>query len=391
MTKMKPDTLIVHAGRHPESNHGAVNPPVYRCSTVLYRTVDALEQSVQHRFDKVTYGRYGTPTTFALEEAITKLTGSFRSIVTMSGLCAITASLSAFLKSGSHILVPDTVYFPTRRFCDTVLKDCGVVTTYYDSQLGSDIETLIRPETKIVMVESPGSLTFEVQDVPAIAHAAHCHGAVVIMDNTWATPLFFKPFAKGVDVVVQAATKYIGGHSDIMLGLISTTQEHFLTIKNHTSNWGFSAGSEEVWLSLRGLRTLGVRLRQHQENSLSVANWLKERSEVRHVMYPALPDDPSYTLWQRDFTGASGLFGVVLEPVRESAVRAFLEALQIFAMGYSWGGYESLILPTTREIVRTATKWQPGGPCLRIHVGLEAVDELIADLDQAFSILKKKS
>ncbi|VBB69446.1 Cystathionine beta-lyase [invertebrate metagenome] len=389
---MKSDTLLVHAGRHPEDHHGTINPPVYRCSTVLYETVQALEDSDHHRFDRMTYGRYGTPTIFALEEAIARLEGGFRSIATSSGLSAVTSALSAFVKAGHHVLVPDTVYTPTRRFCDTVLRGYGVETTYYDPEIGSAIEALIRPTTRVVMVESPGSLTFEIQDIPAIATAAHQHhGTVLIMDNTWATPLFFKPFAKGVDVSIHAATKYISGHSDVMLGLITTTEEYFATVKTHVTNWGFCAGSEEAWLGLRGLRTLSVRLRQHQENGILLANWLKHRSEVERVLHPALQDSPGHALWYRDFTGACGLFGVVLRPFRVEAVHAFLESLELFALGYSWGGYESLILPTSKGIIRTATHWQPAGPCLRIHAGLEAPDELIADLDRALSRLRSRA
>ena len=388
---MKSDTFIVHAGRHPEDYHGVVNPPVYRCSTVLYPTVQALEESDHHRFDRMTYGRYGTPTTFALEEAVAELEGGFRSIATSSGLGAITGALSAFVRRGDHVLMSDAVYFPTRRFCDTVLKAQGIETTYYDPLIGSGIEALIRPTTRVVMVESPSSLTFEVQDIPVLAEAAHRHGAVVLMDNTWATPVFFKPFTKGVDVSIQAATKYIGGHSDVMLGLITTTEEHYLTVKTHISTWGFCAGSEEVWLTLRGLRTLAVRLRQHQETGILLANWLKNRPEVAQILHPALREDPGHALWYRDFTGACGLFGVILHPYRKEAVDAFLEALELFALGYSWGGYESLILPTARGIIRTATSWQPAGPSLRIHAGLETPEDLIADLEQAFIHLREKA
>ncbi len=386
---MKSDTLLVHAGRHPEDHHGILNPPVYRCSTVLYKTVQALEESEHHNFDRMTYGRYGTPTIFALEEAMARLEGGFRSIATSSGLSAITSAISAFVKVGDHVLIPDTVYPPTRRFCDTVLRGYGVETTYYDPEIGRAIESLFRPTTRVVMVESPGSLTFEIQDVPAIATTVHHHhGTVLIMDNTWATPLFFKPFTKGVDVSIHAATKYISGHSDIMLGMITTTEEHFLTVKNHVTHWGFCAGSEESWLGLRGLRTLSVRLRQHQENGILLANWLKHRSEVERVLHPALQDSPGHALWYRDFTGACGLFGVVLRPCSVDSVNAFLNSLELFALGQSWGGYESLILPTSKGIVRTATRWQAAGPCLRIHAGLESAEELIADLDRAFRHLR---
>ncbi|MBF0561815.1 MAG: PLP-dependent transferase, partial [Alphaproteobacteria bacterium] len=246
----------------------------------------------------------------------------------------------------------------------------------------------IRPETRAVVVESPGSLTFEVQDIPAIADVAHDHGCVVIMDNTWGTPLFFKPFEKGVDVSLQAATKYIVGHSDAMLGIITTTESLFDKVKTNVATFGYSAGSEEAWLGLRGLRTLGVRLRQHRETGLRLAEWLRHRPEVAHIMHPALPEDPGHALWLRDFSGACGLFGLCLQPVPKVAVDAFLDSLELFAMGYSWGGYESLIIPTTGHIVRTATEWNPPGPTLRIHAGLEDPDDLIADLDQGLAQLR---
>ncbi len=385
---MKPDTLIAHAGRHPEDHHGAVNPPVYRVSTVLHPTVADLEESGRLRFDKMTYGRYGTPTTFALEEAVAALEGGHRAIATSSGLAAIAGALCAFVKAGDHILVTDSAYFPTRRFCDTVLKGFGVETTYYDPLIGSGIASLMRPDTRVVLLESPGSLTFEVQDVPAIAAAAHAGGAVAIMDNTWGTPLFFKPFEKGIDVSLQAATKYIVGHSDAMLGIVTTTKEHFLRVKTSISTFGYSAGSEEVYLALRGLRTLAVRLRQHQETGILLANWLRTRAEVARVMHPALHDDPGHPLWFRDFDGACGLFGVCLKPCPKEAVDAFLNSLTLFGMGYSWGGFESLIVPTSDAIERTASPWAPPGPTLRIHAGLETPDDLIADLERGFAALR---
>lgn len=389
---MKTDTLVVHAGRHPEDHHGVVNTPVYRFSTVLYPTVEELEASGKARFDQVTYGRYGGPTTFALEEAVAALDGGFRAIAMPSGLAAITGAISAFVGAGDHLLVTDSAYFPTRRFCDTVLTRFGVEITYYDPLVGGAIAGLMQDNTRAVLVESPGSLTFEIQDVPAIAEAAHARGAVVIMDNTWATPLFFKPFERGVDVSLQAATKYVVGHSDAMLGIVTTaTEEHFRRIKTSVASHGFSAGSEEVFLGLRGLRTLPVRLRQHQETGILLANWLRARPEVARVMHPALRDDPGHGLWYRDFTGASGLFGVCLKPVGKAAVDAFLNSLKLFGMGYSWGGYESLIIPTAGTIVRTASAWAPPGPTLRLHAGLENADDLIEDLDRAFGVMNSSS
>lgn len=385
MTDKKPledETRLVHDGRHPEQQFGAVNPPVYHVSTVTFPTVAALEQATRNRLEnRLYYGRYGTPTTFALEEAVAGLEGGAKCVATSSGLAAICATLCAFLKSGDHLLMVDSVYAPTRKFCDGVLANFGVQTTYYDPLIGSGIAGLIRPNTRVVFVESPGSLTFEVQDVPAIAAAARAKGAVVVMDNTWGTPLFFKPFAHGVDVSVQAATKYIVGHADAMLGTVTAASDELWTaVKNSVLAFGYSAGSQECYLGLRGLRTLSVRLERHQRNALDLAQWLAARPEVARVLHPALPTDPGHALWRRDFLGACGLFGVELKPVGKRAVAAMLDGLKLFGMGYSWGGYESLILPTDDGIHRTATRWQPSGPMLRLHVGLEAVEDLKADL-----------
>lgn len=385
---MKKDTTIVHAGRHPEQYLGAVNPPVYRVSTVTYPSVAAMTEAERKPYDGLRYGRYGTPTSFALEEAVAMLEGGYRTISTASGLAAITGTLTALLQAGDHVLMVDTVYFPTRRFCQQQLKRCGIETTFYDPLLGADIAALMRPETRVVFVEAPGSLTFEMQDVPAIAQVAHAGGAVVVMDNTWATPLFFQPFDKGVDISLQSATKFIVGHSDAMLGLITcATEELWHKVKSSVAQAGVCAGSEEVYLGLRGLRSLAVRLRQHQESGLVLASWLQERPDVRRVMHPALPEDPGHALWKRDFTGACGLFGFELAPCSEAAIAAFIDGLQHFGLGYSWGGYESLIIPTTDGIKRTAKPWRAEGPTLRIHTGLEDPSDLIADLAQGFERL----
>lgn len=385
---MKKDTKIVHAGRHPEQYLGAVNPPVYRVSTVTYPSVAAMTEAERKPYDGMRYGRYGTPTSFALEEAIAALEGGYRSIATASGLAAITGALTALLKAGDHVLMVDTVYFPTRRFCQEHLKRCGVETTFYDPLIGAGIAALMRPETRVVFVEAPGSLTFEMQDIPVIAAAAHAGGAIVVMDNTWATPLFFQPFDKGVDISLQAATKFIVGHSDAMLGLITcATEDLWHTVKSSVAQSGVCAGSEEVFLGLRGLRTLSVRLRQHQASGLVLASWLAERPEVRRVMHPALPNDPGHALWKRDFTGACGLFGFELTPCSETAVAAFIDGLQHFGLGYSWGGFESLIIPTSGGIKRTARPWLAEGPTLRIHTGLEDPSDLIEDLTLGFARL----
>ena len=390
---MKQDTRIVTAGRHPEDNYGIVNPPVYHASTVLHPTVAHLEETQRNARDPshrgVFYGRHGTPTTFALEDAVRALEGGEGCVIYPSGLAAVTGALMTVLEAGSHLLMVDTAYGPTRRFCDTHLKRFGVETTYYDPLAGSAIGALMRRETRAVFLESPGSLTFEVQDVPAIAAAAHERGAAVILDNSWATPLYFKPFEKGVDVSVQAATKYIVGHSDAMLGTAVANGAHWPALKQCAVGIGFCAGPDDVYLAQRGIRTLSVRLERHAGNALALAEWLAARAEVARVLYPPLPDDPGHELWKRDFSGACGLFGVVLREVRAEAVAAMLDGLELFGMGASWGGYESLILPTNPERFRTATAWKAAGPTLRIHAGLEDVDDLIADLDRGLRRLRE--
>jgi len=379
---MKKDTLVTHAGRHPEDAHGVVNPPVYRASTVTFPTVEALEGGYAKRFDTVYYGRYGTPTTFALEEACAAIEGGVRAIATSSGLGAIAGALLAHVSAGDHLLMVDSVYQPTRRFCDQEMKRFGVETTYYDPLIGAGIADLIRPNTKLIFCESPGSLTFEVQDIPAIAQAAHARGVLVLLDNTWGTPLHFSAFTHGVDISIHAATKYIVGHSDAMLGMLVFRDEAlFRRTKDTISLYGFSVGSEETYLALRGLRTLAVRLKRHEASGLALARWLQQRPEVARVLHPALPDDPGHKLWARDFTGACGLFGVVFQPAPDGAVNALLNGMRHFALGYSWGGFESLAIPTTHAIVRTARPWTQEGPSIRLHVGLEDVADLQADLE----------
>ena len=381
--KEKDLTRLTHAGREPARQHGFVNTPIYRGSTVIFPTVAALEANDQ----AFTYGRLGTPTVRALEEAIAELEGGHRTLLTPSGLSAIATSLLAFLAVGDELLIVDSVYRPARRFCDNVLKRLGVTITYYDPRIGADIAPLITKKTKVVFTESPGSQTFEVQDIPAIAEAAHAAGAVVILDNTWATPLYFKPFAHGADVSIQAATKYIGGHADIMLGSITMNEKTLGVVAKTHEDLGLCVGPEDVYLGLRGLRSLGVRLARHQQSALEIARWLAERPEVARVIHPGLPSDPGHTIWKRDFTGASGLFSIVLKPVAHERLAAMLDGLSLFGMGYSWGGFESLILPFDPRAYRSATQWQAEGPALRLHIGLEDVDDLKADLDAGFARL----
>ncbi len=384
---MKEDTKIVEAGRNPKAFKGAVNPPVYHVSTVL---VDSVEDW-QRRRDKdertMIYGRAGTPTSYAFEDAVAELEGAAGCMSFPSGLAAIAGALLAFSKSGEHMLVTDSIYTPTRRLCDEVLTDFGVEVTYYDPMIGGAIGELMRDNTTVVFTESPGSLTFEVQDLPAIAAAAHEKGAKVLIDNTWASPLFFKPFDHGADVSIHAATKYLVGHSDAMLGAVTATAECFDRLRD-VSRWlGQCAGPDDLYLGQRGIRTLGVRLREHQRRGIDLANWLKARPEVIRVMHPALPDDPGHELWKRDFTGASGLFGFVMESCTPEQLSAYMNGLEHFGMGASWGGYESLLIPTDPEESRTATEWNPGGQSMRVHAGLEDLDDLTADLERAFERL----
>ena len=384
-TPSKPETRLVVAGRDTKGQHGFVNPAVYHASTVLYPTA---EDQVAHRA-RYQYGRRGTPTTEALEEALRSLEGEACAGVALmpSGLSAIATALIAVAGSGDHILVTDSVYRPTRVFCDGIFKRMGVETTYYDPLIGSGIAKLFKPNTRAVFVEAPGSQSFEMQDIPAIAAAAHDKRAVVLMDNTWATSLYFNAFSKGVDLSIQAGTKYIGGHSDIMFGCVSANAAIYPSLKNTVNAIGLSVGPDDVFLALRGLRTLAVRLARHYQSGLTIAHWLARRPEVARVLHPALDGDPGHAIWQRDFTGACGLFSIVLKPIAEKPVHAFMNELALFGMGYSWGGYESLVILFDCTEYRTATRWAPGGPTLRFHIGLEHTDDLIADLERGFAAM----
>jgi cystathionine beta-lyase len=379
-------TLVTVAGRAPAEHNGTVNPPICRASTILFPTVDAFERARTH--EGVTYGRAGTPTTYAFEEALAALEGGYRSIALASGKAACNLTLAALTEAGDHILVADSVYAPTRQFCDRTLKRFGVETTYYDPRIGAGIESLIRPNTRLIYMESPGSLTFEVQDVPTIVEVAKRHGILTAIDNTWATPVFFKPLAFGVDISIQAVTKYIGGHSDLMMGAVTTGEAIHMRVRQRIYEFGAPASPEDCWLALRGLRTLVARLERHQRSALEVARWLEARPEVSRVLYPALESHPDHALWRRDFTGACGLFGLVLKPYPKEAVHAMVDGLERFGIGASWGGFESLVLVTYPERARTAVPWRAEGPTLRLHIGLEDPADLIRDLEAGFQRLR---
>ena len=382
---LKPETRLVTAGRDTKGQHGFVNPAVYHASTVLYPTA---EDQVAHR-SRYQYGRRGTPTSEALEQALAAIEGEGCAGVALlpSGLVAISTALLSVASAGDHLLVTDSVYRPTRNFCDGVFKRMGIETTYYDPLIGADIAKLFKPNTRAVFVEAPGSQSFEMQDIPAIAKIAHDKDAVVLMDNTWATPLYFRAFEKGVDLSIQAGTKYIGGHSDVMFGCVSANAKTLPALKTVVTTMGLCVGPDDMYLALRGLRTLGVRLARHNESSLRIARWLAQRPEVLRVLHPALESDPGYKIWRRDFSGACGLFSIVLKPTSEKSVLAFMNALALFGMGFSWGGFESLVILFDCSEYRTATKWAPGGPTLRFHIGLEDPDDLLADLECGFAAM----
>ncbi len=389
---MRDETTVVHSGLHPERHDGAVNPPVYHASTILSQTVEEYRRKRRDWLEEMPgtyYGRFGTPTTESLQEAVAALEGGYRSLVYPSGLAACAGALLACVSAGDHVLMTDSVYGPTRNLAKGVLKRFGVATSFYDPLVAGGIESLIQPNTRVIYLESPGSLTFEVQDVPAITEIARRRGITTIIDNTWGTPLFFKPFAHGVDVSVQAATKYIVGHSDAMLGIVTCTKEAWPRLKSSTYELGQTAAPDDVYLAQRGLRTLAVRLKQHWQAGVTLAEWVARQPEVERVLHPGLPGDPGHAIWKRDFTGACGLFGVVLkEGITDRVLCAMIDGLELYGIGASWGGFESLIVPFDPREARTATRWAHKGPCFRIHAGLESVEDLKADLEAGFQRLR---
>jgi cysteine-S-conjugate beta-lyase len=385
----KDRTIATHAGNRPHENQGVVNPPIYRASTILFPTAQDLREAPKRKYEGITYGRDGTPTHRILAESFSQLEGADKTVIVPSGMAAVTTALLAVLDPGDHLLMVDTAYEPSRHVCDGFLAKIGIETTYYDPMVGAGIAELIRPNTKAIYMESPGSLTFETQDVPAIVAAARARNCVTLIDNTWATPLYFKPPQFGIDIGIYAATKYVGGHSDMMMGLITCTSALFPKIaKMAHAVMGHAVSADDCYQALRGLRTMHARLREHQETALALAHWLAGRPEVEQVLHPALPGTPGHQFWKRDLGGSSGLFGVVLKPFAPERLDAMLNGMELFGMGYSWGGYESLMVPCNLAHNRTAKAWPAQGRTLRIHAGLEDPEDLIADLENGLARLR---
>lgn len=385
--KMRTATIVTQAGREPFEHFGFINPPIYRGSTVLFPTVADLE-SLQQPY---TYGTKGTPTTRALEKAWSEIAGADDAVIVPSGLAAIALALLTATKAGAHLLVTDSAYAPTRFFCDGLLARFGVTTQYFDPEIGAGVSALIRPETTAILLESPGSQSMEIQDIPAIAAVAREKGVCVIVDNTWATPLFFPPHERGCDLAIEAGTKYLSGHSDLLLGLVSANAKWAKRLRHAFNLFAMGAGPDDASLALRGLRTMALRLREQERAALDIAQWLAARPEVARVLHPALPGHPGHHIWKRDYLGSSGVFSIVLKPAPKEAAEAFVDGLELFGIGYSWGGYESLVLPFDCASYRTATKWAPQGPALRFSIGLEDVADLKEDLEAGFERLRRKS
>lgn len=390
------ETRLIQGGRKPEwtgipgQPGGIVNPAVWRASTILYEDVAHLRAARTDQHQRWFYGRKGTPTQWALADALTEMEpGAEGTMLYPSGVAAIACALMAVLRPGDQLLMVDSVYDPTRGFCDKMLRTLGIETVYYDPLIGGGIEALITDRTRAIFMESPGSLTMEVQDVPAITEIARGRGITTLTDNTWATPLYFPALSRGADISIVACTKYIAGHSDVMMGAVTANAAHWGAVQSTAHLFGQISSPDDAWLALRGLRTLAIRMKQHQESALAIAQWLDDRPEVASVLHPALPSCPGHAQWRQDFTGASGLFSFSLRDADDAARVRFIDALRLFGIGYSWGGYESLALPVDPELFRTATKGASKNPLVRLHIGLENVGDLIADLDRAFSEMRQ--
>lgn len=384
---MKKNTQLIHAGRSKQWTGSVVNPPLVRASTIVFDTMQELREATKQRGNRVPYyGRRGTQTHFAFQEAMCELEGGAGCALYPCGAAAVSGALLAFLKQGDHLLMVDSVYEPTRALCDKLLAGLGIETTYYDPLIGAGIAALIKPNTRMIFLESPGSLTMEVQDIPAICAVARARQVITVLDNTWASPILCQPFELGVDISIQAATKYIIGHSDVMLGTASATEQYWPQLREHSYLMGYCASADDVYAASRGLRTLGVRLKQHEQNALQVAQWLAQRPEVETVRHPAFADHPGHQQFKRDFSGSNGLFSFVLKQGSQQQVAAFIEGMQHFKMGFSWGGYESLITATFNvQALRQASHWPYSGPLIRLHIGLEDPEDLVADLAAAFT------
>lgn len=385
-----PQTLLTTLGHAPPEYGGVVNMPPHRASTILFSTLAEFDRAERGEIKRATYGRYGTASYDALASALTALEGADHTLLFSSGVAAITTGLLAFLGNGDHALIPDNVYGPVRRLAAHELKRMGIEISYYDPSVGAGIEALIRPNTRLVYVESPGSLTMEMQDIPAIAQAAHAKGCVLFADNTWATPLYCKPFELGIDVSMHSATKYIAGHSDIIMGTLSCKREHFSALSRVFRNFGATPSADDCYLALRGLRTLSSRLSAQSQTALELAKWLQKTPYVNRVLYPALSGDPGHALWQKTLTGAASLFSIIIKPCSREALASMLNGMNYFKMGFSWGGFESLIIPFAPASVRTTTEWAEEGQCLRLHVGLEHINDLKRDLEEGFIRLSQE-
>lgn len=387
----KIDTTLVTAGRKKEWTNGIVNPPIYRASTVLFDNYAHMRERIKGiNEQQLFYGRRGTPTHWALREAMRELDDGAGAMLFPSGTASIMGSILSLVKSGDHILVTDSAYEPVRHACTGFLKKMGVETTYYDPLIGGEIEGLMRENTTVILVEAPGSLTFEIQDIPAIAKVAHAHGAYVIMDNTWGTPLLYKALEHGVDIVAHAATKYICGHSDVMMGIAVANERTWRQLENTNFSLGITVSPDDAALVLRGLRTLGVRLKAHEENALKVAAWIREHPMVDKLLHPAFESCPGHEIWERDFLGSSGLFSVTLKKGSYDDTAALVDDMELFKLGFSWGGFESLILPSDPTRYRTATAFHSDGPLIRLHIGLEDPDDLIADLAKGLELYTQR-